>query len=183
VHRYVAFLRAINVGGHTVRMEQLRRHFEALGFVGVSTFIASGNVLFESDAADAAGLERRIEAALRAALGYEVATFLRTDRELARIAAYRPFSGLEDDPAHTAYVAFLHRAPDQAAVDRLAELSSDQDRLHVHERELYWLRRGGLADAAIGPVDFARALGNVPTTVRNVNTVRRLAAKYPAATG
>ena len=48
VSRLFAFLRAINVGGRTVKMERLRREFEFLGFSGVDTFIASGNVIFEA---------------------------------------------------------------------------------------------------------------------------------------
>jgi uncharacterized protein (DUF1697 family) len=46
--RYIALLRAINVGGHLVKMDALRRHFEELGFDPVETFIASGNVMFEA---------------------------------------------------------------------------------------------------------------------------------------
>ena len=45
--RYITFLRAINVGGHTVKMDRLREIFESLGFANVETFIASGNVVFE----------------------------------------------------------------------------------------------------------------------------------------
>ena len=89
--RYIAFLRAINVGGHTVKMDRLRQHFESLGFANVETFIASGNVVFETTAMDTAALETRIAAALHAALGYEVATFIRTEAELSGIAEYQPF--------------------------------------------------------------------------------------------
>ena len=81
--RYIAFLRAINVGGHTVKMDALRELFEALGFEQVETFIASGNVIFETTETDTAALERRIETHLQAALGYAVATFLRSDAEVA----------------------------------------------------------------------------------------------------
>jgi uncharacterized protein (DUF1697 family) len=70
--RYVAFLRAINVGGHIVKMDALRRHFASLGFDDVETFIASGNVIFQSRSTAAAALERRIEACLEERLGYEV---------------------------------------------------------------------------------------------------------------
>ena len=89
--RLIAFLRAINVGGHTVSMAQLRKEFEALGLQNVETFIASGNVIFTSRSRDLAALEKKIESRLRASLGYEVATFLRTDAEVAELAAYRPF--------------------------------------------------------------------------------------------
>ena len=64
----IAFLRAINVGGHNVKMESLRALFEQLGFDAVETFIASGNVVFETDAAPDTALEAAIEAHLKAAL-------------------------------------------------------------------------------------------------------------------
>jgi uncharacterized protein (DUF1697 family) len=101
VTRYVAFLRAINVGGHTVKMEALRRLFEGLRFAAVSTFIASGNVVFETDEGDPVALEQLIERALHVALGYEVATFLRTDAEVALVAAYAPFPELAFEPGDT----------------------------------------------------------------------------------
>ena len=89
--RYVAFLRAINVGGRRVKMDHLRKLFEALGTSNVETFIASGNVIFDSEADDPRVLERKIEDHLQESLGYEVATFVRSTSELAGIARYRPF--------------------------------------------------------------------------------------------
>ena len=91
--KYVAFLRAINVGGHTVKMDQLRSLFEALSFSNVQTFIASGNVIFDSKSKSTKALEKKIESHLQDALGYEVATFIRTTSELAVIADYKPFPG------------------------------------------------------------------------------------------
>src|SRR5258707_9368831 len=88
VARYVAFLGAINVGGHTVKMADLRRSFEAMGLTSVETFIASGNVGFEAATSDNAALERRIEAGLQADLGYRVDTFVRSSAEVAAIAAH-----------------------------------------------------------------------------------------------
>src|SRR5690606_25392659 len=69
---HVALLRAINVGGRTVKMDALRTICEEMGLTKVETFIASGNVIFESRAG-AAVLEKKIEAHLRKVLGYEVA--------------------------------------------------------------------------------------------------------------
>src|SRR5262249_5968026 len=89
--RYVAFLRGINVGGHRVRMDQLRDLFKALDLSHVETFITSGNVIFEAAAGDSAVLESRIEGHLERSLGYEVDTFIRTPAELASVATFRPF--------------------------------------------------------------------------------------------
>jgi uncharacterized protein (DUF1697 family) len=89
--RYVAFLRAVNVGGRVVKMDELRRLFEGAGFDGVETFIASGNVIFSSPSTTTAAVEETIERALASALGYAVPTFVRTTREVAAAAVHVPF--------------------------------------------------------------------------------------------
>lgn len=177
--RYIAFLRAINVGGHTVKMDKLRGLFEELGFANVATFIASGNVIFDSPERDARRLEERIEGHLHEALGYEVTTFLRTTSELAEIARYRPFPDAElDDPGNTLYVSFLQERPDAGAEERLDECRTDIDEFHLHGREMYWLCRKTISQSTITGAQLARAAGQ-PLTMRNVKTLRRLAAKYP----
>src|SRR3954462_11828698 len=139
--RYAAFLRAINVGGHVVKMSDLKRVFEALGFAKVETFIASGNVLFETRATNAVALESRIEAALKRALGYEVATFLRTEAELSRIAQHEAFKAADLATAVAHCVVLLRAAPSGDTAERIRALASEADVFHVHERELYWLSR------------------------------------------
>ena len=90
--RYITFLRAINVGGHIVKMEYLETLFEELGFSNVETFIASGNVIFESSSKDTKALEQTIEKHLLEKLGYAVTTFIRTDLQVSEIASYKPFN-------------------------------------------------------------------------------------------
>jgi uncharacterized protein (DUF1697 family) len=120
VQRYIAFLRAINVGGHTVKMNQLRELFAAIELANVETFIASGNVIFETPEADAQALERRIERQLLASLGYAVATFLRTPTELAAVAGYQPFAPQElAAEGNLLYVAFLPVPPAEAEHQKL----------------------------------------------------------------
>lgn len=79
--RYFCFLRAINVGGHTVTMQKLKQLFESMGFANVETFIASGNVIFESKLSPGAA-EKLIFSSLNKALGYDVHAFLRSREEL-----------------------------------------------------------------------------------------------------
>jgi uncharacterized protein (DUF1697 family) len=175
--RYVAFLRAINVGGHTVRMEALRRQFESMGAANVETFIASGNVIFDMARRNAAALEREIEDHLRTVLGFPVATFLRTIPEVAAVAAHAPFPEAEFTAGATMYVAFLKEEPGDAARAAVAALRNPVDDLAVHKRELYWLRRNHVGESMLTPARFDRArLGDA--TTRNVTTVRKLAAKY-----
>ena len=178
--RYVAFLRAINVGGHTVKMDHLRRLFEALDFDNVATFIASGNVVFETPDTDTDSLEETIETHLQAALGYPVATFLRSAPEVAAIAAYQPFPDADLDADSAAlYIAFLPSAPNSAAQAQLLAARTPADDFHFRGRELYWLRRRRLSDAAYPGPPIEKILG-LPATTRNVTTVRKLAAKYAA---
>lgn len=174
--KYIAFLRAINVGGHTVKMDHLRRLFEALGFAGVETFIASGNVIFDSDEPDKQALERQIETALKAALGYEVATFIRTTAELAEIARCRPFNAPDAD-GHGLYIAFLAETPGEAAQQKLLSFTTDIDEFHVNGREVYWLCRKKMSESTFSGALLEKTLG-LPATMRNSTTVKKMAAKY-----
>jgi uncharacterized protein (DUF1697 family) len=162
-------------------MEALRRHFQDLGLHGATTFIASGNVLFDADETASERLEQRIERGLHAALGYEVTTYVRSDEEIAAVAGFTPFPDAPARAGDTNYVLFLQRAPDAATQRRVAGLSSDDDLFRVHGREMYWLRRGSLLGSTVKDAEIGRALGKVPTTSRNLNTVRRLAAKLQPA--
>lgn len=179
--RYVAFLRAINVGGHTVKMDRLRALFEEMGFGAVETFIASGNVIFDGDGGDAPAMEGRIERHLREALGYEVATFLRTTAEVDAVARHWPFAAGQGEET-TLFVSFLHGAPGEDGVRKLMAFRTADDDFAVHGREVYWLRRGRSSDSDFSGARMEKALG-MPGTMRNVSTVRKLAAKYPPPSG
>jgi uncharacterized protein (DUF1697 family) len=179
--RLIAFLRAINVGGHNVKMDHLRKLFESLGLSNVETFIASGNVIFDSPAKSAQTLEKQIGSHLRASLGYEVATFIRSASELADIAHRRPFATSElDEEGNSLYIALLPAPPDAEAQQRLLAFRTDVDVFHVHGREVYWLRRKKLGESAFSGALLEKAIG-MPATMRSANTVKRLAAKYPAS--
>ena len=171
--RYVALLRAINITGRTVKMDRLRELLAEPGLTNVSTYIASGNVLFDADDA-AETLEERIEAHLRDALGFEVATFLRTPAQIAAIAAQQPFAKKEMEDAFGLMVAFLKQTPDDAATARLMTYRRASDDFAVHGREVYWLRRTQQSETNFAGATLERAL-RAPATVRNSTTVRKLA--------
>jgi uncharacterized protein (DUF1697 family) len=176
--KFIAFLRAINVGGHVVKMDQLCHFFEALAFVNVETFIASGNVIFEANSKDAKAMQRQIENHLRRALGYEVATFVRTLGELERIAKSLPFSESELNAAgNTLYVGFIADNPGKATSEKVESLVTAADDLKVSGREVYWLCRTNFIDSTISGALLERTLGT-KVTFRNMNTIRRLLKKY-----
>jgi uncharacterized protein (DUF1697 family) len=173
----IAFLRAINVGGHNVKMETLRGYFEALGFSKVETFIASGNVVFTAPARNIPALELKIERHLQTALGYAVATFIRTEGELAEIVRYEPFSPEVLAGAMALNVAFLHAPPDEAAWQRLRALRTAIDDFAVHGREIYWLCRKKQSDSTFSNAVLEKTLGG-PSTLRGVSTLQKMAALY-----
>jgi len=176
--KYFAFLRAINVGGHTVKMDYLRSVFEELGFSNVETFIASGNVIFDSSSRSSRSLEKKIETALEKSLGYEVITFVRSLNELAEIAAYQPFAPTEMNAAgHTVYVGFMADKPSEAAKQKLLSLATAVDEFHLNGREVYWLSRTKFSDSTISGAVLEKTLV-LPATLRNSNTIKRLATKY-----
>ena len=175
--RLIAFLRAINVGGHVVKMEKLRGLFAALGLKDVTTFIASGNVIFAKPATGLQALPQRIEERLHTALGYEVKTFLRSEAEVAAIAAYQPFSKRQMHSAKTLNVGFLAGPLPPSATRLLTALKTEVDDFHVHGRELYWLTKDKQSESTFSNALFERTV-KVRATFRGIGTITRLAATY-----
>ena len=176
--RYLAFLRAINVGGRTIKMADLRDIIAQLDVAKVETFIASGNVVFDAATTDVRALEQLIENHLRETLGYEVDTFIRAPAELATIAQYQPFPAMPEPGKGSAMqVAFLHTAPGDDESSALLACRTATDDIHIHDRELYWLRSGRMDESAFTGVMLEKIL-KAPATMRNWNTIQRMATRY-----
>jgi uncharacterized protein (DUF1697 family) len=176
--RFVAFLRAINVGGgRTVKMQFLRQVFESLGFSNVATFIASGNVVFETTTKKTKALERKIERALKKALGYGVRTFVRKEAELAKIANYRPFPRSKFDETWQSNIIFLADNLNEKLKQDVNALGTHTDAFEIHGREIYWRRRRKQNGALFSTVALEKILGPA-FTVRGANTIEKIASKY-----
>jgi uncharacterized protein (DUF1697 family) len=172
--KYIAFLRAINVGGHTVKMDHLSKLFDALGFANVETFIASGNVIFETTAKNPTVLEKKIKEHLEKSLGYEVDTFLRTVQEVTEIEKHSPFTAKKKEDS--VYVAFLHEAPNAATTSALMALRNKANDFAILEHEVYWLRLN-----KEDPLFLKNPLEKViklSATMRNMTTINKLVRKY-----
>ena len=173
--RYVALLRGVNLGGHTVKMVRLKELFEELGFKNVETFIASGNVIFETASKSVPALEKKISAHLEKSLGFPAPTYLRTDEELSRVLQHKALSNRQ---VQSVYIAFLYETPPKAAQAKLMAHHTEDDQFHVNDREVYWLCRTHMSASPFFRIGIEKALG-VKATVRNVNTIARLLDKYP----
>lgn len=157
--QYIALLRGINVGGHTVRMEELRRLFQELGLENVRTYIQSGNIFFNTRDPDPAALTRKIERHLEKTLGFEAAVFLRTIPEFESILAADPFKKLRVTPDMRLCVVLTAEPIRNDLALPLFSPKKDMQILQTTEREAYvvwYIRNGrppssqGFLDAAIG---------------------------------
>jgi uncharacterized protein (DUF1697 family) len=176
--KHIAFLKAINVGGHTVKMDHLKKLFEKMGFESVETFIASGNVMFETKSKSMGAIKKKIETELEKSLGYKVATFIRTTKELKKISEYKPFK--ESDLANKQnylYIGFLENQPDKESQKKVSELSDVANEFHFNKTEMYWLCRKNFSDSGITGKTLEKSLG-VEATIRNSTTIRKMAPKF-----
>lgn len=180
---FVAFLRAINVTNRYVKMADLRQILSGLdGLTSIETYIQSGNVLFEAEPDERGALEGALEAHLHAQLGFPVPTFVRSAAEIAAIAAHWPFHP-EDAAALAAdvrvYVAFIRAAPLPAQRAMLEARSDAVDVLRVFGRQVFWLYRRGSGKSTVSAATIEDVLQG-ETTVRNISTIRKLAALLAA---
>jgi uncharacterized protein (DUF1697 family) len=166
----VAFLRAVNVGRRTVKMDRLRAAVESLGYEGVFTYINSGNVGFAATGGRDT-LERKLENTFEAEFGFEVTTFVRSAAELRRAVAAEPSTVAAGD---TYFVTFLKRPPTAAGKRALEALSNDFDTLVVRGRDVHWRMRGKSTDSSLATKDWETIIGRHTSTSRNVTMLRKL---------
>ena len=177
--RHVAFLRAINVGGRRATREQLTACLDSLGFENVTTFRASGNLIFDARRQSEATLTRRIDDALSESLGYDVRAFLRTAADVQAIAAHAPFpKKTVDVSGGKLQVALLRKRPPKAARDDVLSMATADDLLAIHGTELYWLPSGGQMQTELDLRAIDDLVGE--NTRRTKNMVSEIAQKLLA---
>jgi uncharacterized protein (DUF1697 family) len=162
--KYVALLRAVNVGGTgKLPMTDLKAMCEELGFAHVQTYIASGNVVFESKAPEAkvkAALEKRLQSYAGAPIG----VIVRTDAEMAAVLKANPFPKASPSQA---VAIFLDKPPPRDALDHAAGVNDEAMRLG--KREVYVHYPSGMGRSKLR-IPAAKA-----GTARNMNTIAKLA--------
>jgi uncharacterized protein (DUF1697 family) len=171
--RYVALLRGINVGGKTlIKMADLKTSFEELGFAGVSTYIASGNVLFESDEDDATALAVTIEEAIERRFELPVKVVVLDREAYARIVKAVPKAWIGDGTVR-ANVAFLRRGTDAKQVVRDLEPDASIEEVKAVDGAILWAtRRDSLNRSVMRKLIGGAAYKEL--TVRNLNTTLKL---------
>jgi uncharacterized protein (DUF1697 family) len=172
--RYAAFLRGINVTGTRIRKDDLCAPFAALGLEDVTTFRASGNVIFDGPRRSARALAKDIEAQLAADLGFSKAvTYVRTAKEMRALAAADPLPATGGAKVH---VFFLTQRPPAATQKKVLALATTANPLRFGERELFWRTPGRMIDSDLDLKAIEKLIG--PTTMRTKGTVDQIAERF-----
>ncbi|HTE16637.1 MAG TPA: DUF1697 domain-containing protein [Burkholderiales bacterium] len=162
---YIALLRAVNVGGTgKLPMAKLKAMCSELGFVNVRTYIASGNIVFESKAS-AAKVKGMLEAKLKTYAGKAVGVLIRTQPEMAAVLANNPFPGAA--PNRTVAI-FLDASPPADMLETVTGHRNEQ--IAKGLREIYVHYGDGMATSKL------RIPAATAGTARNMNTVAKLTA-------
>ncbi len=175
MRRYLALLRAINVGGRRIiRMADLKNTIGSLGFDDVATHIQSGNVFFSCRESDTEKLERMIERAIQDEYGFHVTVMVRTPDELARIVEQNPF-GCLDESLYKIYVAFLAQRPDDQNIASLTSQSNQNESFSVTGDHVFISVSGTFKGKVLFSNNFIEKQLKVESTTRNIRVTRRLA--------
>ena len=161
--RYIALLRAVNVGGTgKLPMADLEALCAQLGFDRIETYIASGNVVFDAELA-AGKVRAMLEKGLLALAGKGIDTFVRTAAEMRGVLAGNPF---KDKEPRLTYAFFLHDKPRSDALSNVRGQVGEE--IHLGSREIYVHYPAGMGQSKL-QIPAARA-----GTARNLNTVAKL---------
>lgn len=172
--RHVALLRGINVSGQRlVTMEELRGHFEEIpGFQNVTTYIQSGNVLFDTDEVDEQVLRTAIEHKLESKLGYKVPALVRMLNEIRNVIKNMPYDTIKTEDKNKLYVTFLSEIPNYDVRGSLGVYSNDSEYARVVNREVYVFTYN-YGKTCFSNTFIEKKLG-VTATTRNWATVNKI---------
>jgi uncharacterized protein (DUF1697 family) len=168
---YVAMLRGINVGGaRKILMKDLAALYETCGFTGVTTYVQSGNVVFDSKDKSLDKIARTIEDEIDKIYSFHAHVIVRTGADLGKVIAANPFVKKHGIDSKSLYVTFLSGVPDAKNLEPLAQLESGADRFAAVGREIFVLCPGGYGKTKLSNNFFETKL-KLAATTRNWKTV------------
>jgi uncharacterized protein (DUF1697 family) len=173
--RYVAFLRAINVGGNNmIAMKDLTAWLEAVGLKNIKTFLASGNVAFDAAGTEGA-LAKKIAGEIKKKCGLTIEVIVRSAEDLAALLASKPFASKKPGADSKLYVAFIQAAPSKKGK---IPMMYEKEGIEVFDAkgrrlELYLISRPVNGKYGMPYVNIERDL-DVVATMRNWNTIKKI---------
>jgi uncharacterized protein (DUF1697 family) len=174
---YVALLRGINLSGHKiVKMDQLRKAFEELGFEDVKTYIQSGNVVFKAPGQAPANLAKRIEEKVLRQFGFPVPVVVKTADEIAEVVRNNPLVKEKGIDISRLHVTFLSCASEKSTLKMLDTIPAGQDQFRCSGQAIYLHCPNGYHETKLSNNVLEKVL-KVGTTTRNRKTVNQLYQK------
>jgi uncharacterized protein (DUF1697 family) len=171
----IALLRAVNVGGRSIAMADLKAMFDALGFANVRTLLQSGNVVFESGQKNGAALESLLEAETAKRLGIACDYLVRSTAQWSALAAGNPFPDVaRRDPGHLVLMP-LKTAPSKQEVAALQAAITGRETVRAKGQALYIVYPDGQGRSKLTISVIEKKL-NTRGTCRNWNTTLKLLA-------
>lgn len=172
--KYIALLRGINVGGNNkVTMPQLRQCFEALGFENVTTYINSGNVIFDTISQPLDLLTRRCEGAIKNYFGFEVVCVVLSSRELKKAVLAAPaWWGGSSHDKHNALFVKQPLTP-AGVMQHIGETKPEYEKVASVGSVIFWTA----PLETFGRTRYSKIVGTDVykyITIRNANTVKKL---------
>ena len=169
--RVAALLRGINVGGHRrLPMPALREALAAAGYTGVATYVQSGNVVFDTDAAPEQAADQ-LSALIEREFDLDVPVVVRTRDELAAVVEDNPLGDVADVPK-LQHVLFLAEPLSPAAAKEVEALAADPERVVARKREIHAWYPDGMHSSKLARALAGKTLG--VATDRNWATVLKL---------
>jgi uncharacterized protein (DUF1697 family) len=170
----ISLLRGINVGGnHMIKMEALRTLYGSLGLRNPQTYVQSGNVIFKTHKRDLIALRKDIENAIERSFGFRPDVVLRTLSELKEAMAGNPFAARNGIEPSRLLVTFLTGELGKEARNRLSQIQTDPEEMHLGRQEVYIYYPNGMARPKLSWAAVERSL-KISGTARNWNSVRKL---------
>ena len=173
--RYVSLLRGINVSGQKkIRMADLECLYESLGFRNVTSYIQSGNVVFDTAKSDRERVRHNIERAIEKSHGFRVPVLLRTADEMVGIVSSLPFTSVEANRiGSSVLVTFFSQKPSNDQYAELHRYAVPPEELLLRGQEAYLYCPNGYGKTKLSNAFLERKLG-LSASTRNWKTVRRL---------
>ncbi|NWJ48156.1 MAG: DUF1697 domain-containing protein [Chloroflexi bacterium] len=172
---FLSLFRAINVGGNAqVKMAALKELHEVLGFTNVTTYLQTGNVVFDSEETNPHQLAERIANEFEKRFGFRTEVMIRTQAELKETFHNNPFHNQPEKETKWIVAMFLSDAPDSQVVEGFLSSFSGVEKLFIAGKELYIYYPEGIGNSKLTNAVIEKKL-KVTGTGRNWNTVTKLA--------
>jgi len=165
---YISILRGINVSGQKkIKMVELKKLYESLGFTNVQTYIQSGNVIFSSRDKNISDLTTKIEEKIKITFGFDVPVLIRTKEEIKKVINNIPFANKEIDKL---CVTFLATTTTLSPIEEINKIKDQAEEFFISEKEVYLYLPNGAARTKLTNNFFERKL-KVTATSRNWKTI------------